>query len=159
MSIFSDYGPMDGNIHLRYTLRHNKLVKDNYDNIFLNIIKSSPTIKLITLKYAERYINNPKNADKLTDLALAFFKETRNILEKKWNKKIKFIVIFYDNNEIRYKEMLRQKLEDNNFIVIDTDELTYEDLNSEKYLFQDNLHPKETAWDLLVPLIIKKANL
>lgn len=156
MTIFSDYDTIQGNIHLRYTLKDGKLVKDNYNNILLNIIKSSPTVKAINLKYLDNYIKNPKNAEKLTDLMLAYFVQTRNILENKWNKKINFIVIFYDNDKIDYKDILRRKLEENNFIVLDTAEMTDVDLNSEEYLMQDNLHPKEKAWDLLTPKIIDK---
>ena len=157
MSILSDFDTVQGNIHLRYTKnRRGELVKDNYKNVLLNIIKSSPTIKAINLKYLDNYIKNPKNADKLTDMLLLYFIQTRKILENKWNKKIKFIVIFYDNRKINHKEILRKKLEENNFIVLDTSELTSEDLNSEEYLMQDNLHPKEKAWDLLTPIIINK---
>ena len=85
--------------------------------------------------------------------------ETRDKLEKHWNNKINFTVLLYDNIPIKNKKMLREKLEANNFTVIDTSDLTKEDLNSEKYLMQDNLHPTEAAWDLLTPKIIKTLGL
>lgn len=159
MSIFSDFDALYNNLYLRYTLRDGKLVKDNYDNKFLNFIKSSYTIRMLSLKHTVWYINNPKMADKLTDQILAFFIETRDALEKKWENKINFTVLLYDNIPIKNKAMLRKKLEDNNFNVIDTSDLTKEDLNIEKYLMQDNLHPTEAAWDLLTPKIIKELGL
>ena len=159
MMIFSDFDIPGGHVFLRYTLKNHKLIKDNYQNKFLNLLKASYTIRAVNLKYLDFILKNNLCADKLTDFMLEYFVQTRSILEKKWNKKINFTVIFYDNDEINYKNLLRKKLEDNNFTVIDTDELTNEDLNSEKYLMQDNLHPTEAAWDLLTPLIIKKARL
>ena len=159
MSIFSDFSALYNNFYLRYTLKNGKLVKDNFNNPFLNFIKSSYTIRMLSLKHTVWYINNPKMADKLTDQILAFFVETRDKLEKHWNNKINFTVLLYDNIPIKNKKMLREKLEANNFTVIDTSDLTKEDLNSEKYLMQDNLHPTEAAWDLLTPKIIKTLGL
>ncbi len=156
MSIFSDFDVIGGNFYLRYKIKNNKLVKDNYNNIFLNLIKSSYIVRAINCKYVDSYIKNPKNADKLTDLAVKYLVETRNCLEKRWNKKINFIVILYDNNKIDFEDILKEKLEKNNFTVISTDDLTQEDLNSEKYLMQDNLHPKEAAWNSLLPKILEK---
>lgn len=159
MSILSDFETIYKTFYLRYTLKNGKLKKDNYNNPLLNLIKSSYTIRILSHKYTNWYINNPKMAEKLTNQILAFFIETREKLEQNWNNKINFVVILYDNTPIKNKSMLRKKLEDNNFIVIDTSELTNEDLNSEKYLFQDNLHPTEAAWDLLTPRIIEAAKL
>lgn len=156
MSIFSDFDTLGGNFYLRYTIKNNKLVKDNYENILLNFVKSSYIVRAINCKYVDRYIVNPKNADKLTNLAVKYLIETRNCLENKWNRKINFIVLLYDNNKITFEKQLRDKLEKNNFTVISTSDLTTEDLNSETYLMQDNLHPKEAAWNLLIPKLLEK---
>lgn len=156
MTIFSDFDALGGNIHLRYTIKNNKLVKDNYNNVILNILKSSHTIRNFNLKYIDYYIHSPRSAENLTNSALKYFVETRNILEKRWNKKIKFNIIFYNNFKIEHQDILRKKLEDNGFKTVVISELTDENLNSEEYLMQDNLHPTEAAWDLLTPKIIDK---
>ena len=157
MSIFSDFQPLSDNFYLRYTLKNDKLKKDNFNNIFLNLIKSSYTVRNFNCKYSDYYVSNHKNADALTDLALAYFKETRDCLEKKWNNKLKFNIILYRYDKFYYKDLLKQKLVANDFNVIDTDDLTNENLMSEEYFMQDNYHPKEKAWDLLTPKIIKKS--
>lgn len=102
-----------------------------------------------------------KFKEKVADEFLLYFTQTRNALEKEWNNKIKFNVILYDdvppNCGIPNKDTIKRKLEENNFNVIDINDLTDEDLNSEKYLMQDNLHPTEAAWDLLTHKIIKNS--
>lgn len=159
MTIFSDFGVIYNNFYLRYKFKNGKFIKDNYNNYFLNAIKSSYIIRTLNISYVKRYISNPKNADKLTDEMTAYFIETRKKLEEHWDKKSKFVVILYSYIPIRFKKELRQKLEQQDFIVIDTDDLTDVDLSSEKYMFQDNLHPKEAAWNLLTPKIIKTLDL
>ncbi len=145
--------------YMRYTPKHGKLVMDNYKNKFYNFIKSSYTIRYLNLKYIDWYLTKGNSAEKLTNLALTYFKETRRVLEEKWNTKIKFVVVFYQTPNIIHSELLKNKLKANGFVVIDTNELTNEDLNSEKYMMKNNLHPTEAAWDLLTPLIINAANL
>jgi hypothetical protein len=145
--------------YMRYTPKHDKLVMDNYKNKFYNFIKSSYTIRYLNLKYIDWYLTKGNSAEKLTNLALTYFKETRRVLEEKWNTKIKFVVVFYQTPNIIHSELLKNKLKANGFVVIDTNELTNEDLNSEKYMMKNNLHPTEAAWDLLTPLIINAANL
>ncbi len=159
---FFDYQCKD--INLRYILNKNQLKLINNDLNLISYLKSPYIIRFLNHQYIQNYINNRKNADKLTDLVLLHFIETRNNLQKKWtnksNKELNFIIIFYSYEEIPYKELLRQKLEKNNFTVIDTDEITQEDLFSEQYnMHEKDYHPNENAWDLLVPLIIKKAGL
>ena len=75
----------------------------------------------------------------------------------KWNNKINFYVIFYE--DIKYSDMLQNKLKNNNFKVLKTSDLTNEDLDSPKYKMQDNGHPTEEAWNLLTPLILKNIDL
>ncbi len=154
MSIFSDFEVSSTNFHLRYRIKNNKLVKDNYNNPLLNFFKSSYIIKFINLKYLNFVIGKRFMSERLTNKMLMFFTETKKILEQKWNKKINFIVILYDNNDIFYKKLLKQKLEDNGFTVIVISDLTNENLNSETYIMQDNGHPTEAAWDLLTPEIV-----
>ena len=126
------------------------------DNKIINFLKSSYTVKNLSILYLRSYFNNPKNAEKITDMTVKYFEETKNALEKHYGKKIKFYVILYETLNVPYKNLLTKKLEDKGFIVISTKELTNEDLTQPKYLMKDNNHPKEAAWDLLTPLIAEK---
>ena len=111
-------------------------------------------VKLFRNNFVQKYVKNPKNADKVTDDMLIRFIKAKEKLEKRWNQKIDFIVILYQ--ELSFSNLLKEKLEKNGFIVISTTELTNEDLNNEFYKQQDNGHPTEEAWNLLTPLIIQK---
>ena len=138
--------------------KNNELIKVN-DNIFINnLVKSFYTYRYIKAKYIDYEINNAKNAEKLTDIVLAHFIETRKNLEKNYNKSLDFYVIFYDDS-ILYNKLLKKKLEDNNFKVILLYEFTdidyYNNLNP-IYIMQDNGHPTGKTWDLLVPIIAKE---
>lgn len=136
-----------------FSRKGDKLVLDDENNIFMNILKSSYTVRMLNYQYVKRNINNPKNAEKLTDLVLLYFTETRKEIEKRLGKKINFTVITYDNFQIPYKDMLCEKLKKNGFNVIETKDLTDEDLNAPKYLMVENAHPSEEAWNLLTPKI------
>ncbi len=162
MVIFSVFDPIgDSNFFLKYKIVNGKLKIDNYNNPFLNFLKSSYIIHVLNLKYVEKYIHSKLFSNKVADDFLVYFNETRNALENKWNNKIKFNVILYDDVPlycgIPFKNVIKQKLLDNGYNVIDISELTNEDLNSPEYLMQDNNHPTEKAWDLLTPLIIDKS--
>ena len=98
-------------------------------------------------------MHNPKFADKITDEALLYFIETRKNLEKRWQNKINFVVIFYDF-WLFHQDTLKEKLEKNDFKVIKIQELTNEDLFTDKYYSRQTLHPTEATWDLLTPKII-----
>ena len=103
--------------------------------------------------WIRNYINNPKNAEKLTDETLLYFIKTRENLEKNWGTKVDFVVIYY-NHRLRYGDLLRSKLEKNGFKVININQLTNEDLFTDKYFSQQTLHPTEEVWDLLTPKIV-----
>ena len=145
--------------YMRYTPKKGKLVMDNYKNKLYNFIKSSYTIRYLNLKYIDWYVNRGNSAERLTDLAMAYFLETRRILEEEWNRKIKFVVIFYQATDIVHRDLLKRKLVDNDFIVIDTKDLTDADLDSDKYMMKDNKHPTEELWNMLTPKIIEQAGL
>ena len=163
--IFDNYRRMFGDVfsicndffYIHYKLKNGNFIMDNYNNWLLNFLKSSYTIRYLYKSYVLSYINNPKNAEKITDLALLYFIKSRENLEKRWNKKINFNVILYEN--MLLEDILKFKLEKNGFNVILTDELTTADLNKEEYKMQDNRHPTEAAWDLLTPLIADKIQL
>ena len=161
-SIFSDYDIIGRNFHLRYHFKDKKPIIDDYNNKFLNFLKQSYIIRALNLKYINWKIRSKFFENDITDEVLYYFIETRNELEKHWNNKIKFNIIFYDFEDFTpfiHKELLKKKLKENGFNVIDTKEITNENLKSEKYFMNDNYHPKEAAWDLLLPEIIKYSEL
>ena len=145
---------LDHHYNIHYSKKNNDFVLDNKNNHLFNILKSSYTFKLLNMKYADFYVNNPKNAEKLTDEVLWFFINTRKILEKNWDKKFKFTIIIYNN--IKYKDLLLKKLKANDFNIIETSNLTNENLKDEKYFSKKTFHPTKEAWDLLAPLIAEK---
>lgn len=137
-----------------YKYNKGNLVYYERNNPIVNFFNSSCTIRLIQSKYHQYYLENPKNEDKITDFVLAYFIKTREKLESKSGHKIKFYVILYD--WITYNETLKRKLGENNFIVIDTLDIAYNNnvsLSDEKYFSQVTKHPTEAVWDLLTPHI------
>ena len=76
-------------------------------------------------------------------------------MQKHW-KNTKYVVYFYDYEQ-NY-DLLKSKLEKENFIIIDNKDLTQEYLTTGKYMFTD-YHPTEAAWDLLVPKLIEELSL
>ncbi len=150
---------LDLHVLPHFVIKNNKLIQDDYKNPVTNFLKSLYTAKYINHIFVENYIKNPENAEKLTDNALLYFIETRKNLEKKYNKKLKFIVIFFEDWEILYKDILEKKLKDKGFITISTKDITDTDLRLEKYSMQDNHHPTEKTWDMLTPALVKKLKL
>ncbi len=143
-----------------YEKKNNKLAAINYNNPLLNLLRSCYTFKLLKTKYTDAYIHNPKNADKLTDEVLLYFIETRKELEKHWNTKVKFVILGYYH--IPYWDLLKSKLEQNDFIVYSiNNDITAIDLyNTEGYTISEtDKHPNEKAWNLITPLVIEKLNL
>ena len=158
-SMINYFMMLDLHVIPHLNVKRNELILDDYNNKFLNFIKSTYIYKYINHEYAQYYSNNPKNAEKITDTTLLYFTKTREILEKRWGKKVNFTIIYYDTWPIPHGELLKKKFEDKGFNVIKTSELTSENLENEKYLSKVNSHPTEEAWNLLTPLIIKKLNL
>ncbi|MBR6163324.1 hypothetical protein IKQ26_05515 [bacterium] len=143
---------------LHCKIKDGKIEIETYENNFMNFLKSLYMVKYTNLMYFEKYVNNDKNKDKITDDALLYFTKTRENLEAKWGK-INFYVVFY--GKIRFEDEFAKKLEDNGFKVIKTSDLTDADLeNGEEYIIENNGHPSEGAWNLLTPkiaeIILKK---
>ena len=136
----------------KYDKKRDKLILTNF--LPLNrILYNSYLYRLIKAFQINQYINNPKNAEELTDFILVYFVKSREELEKHWNKKVNFIVILYEG--VKYSDLLREKLGKNGFVVVDVPSLTNENLDEPQYKMQDNWHPTEAAWDLLTPLIVE----
>ena len=140
----------------QYKLKNGKLIYYDYNSKIKNFYRALYSRKLINHIQTEKYVYNDKNADKITTLAATYLIKTKKTLEKKWNRKINFTVIFYEPVDILYKDKLVQKLEANHFKTFSTKDLTNEDLMSTKYFMSENYHPNENAWNLLTPLIIEK---
>lgn len=157
--IFLNYlNILDYPILLHYKVNNNnEFILDNYNNKLLCFFQSLYTVKLLNHIYANKLIYNQKNSEYLTDIITLYFTRSREELEKKWNKKLKFYIIMYEDYDILHKNLLKEKLENNGFFVISTKDLTNQNLLSEKYMM--HRHPTEAAWDLLVPKIIEKLNL
>lgn len=138
--------------HYVYNRKKDEMEMTNFIPVIEQIEKSY-LVKLLKNFYASHYTKSQKCTEKANEKILISFLKAREKLEKKWNKKIDFVVILYDN--VSFPELLKEKLEQNGFYVIITNELTDVDLKSATYLQQDNDHPTEEAWNLLTPLIIK----
>lgn len=144
-------------LHLtgHFNKKGNTLILDG-KNYLKNLFISSYTFKTLNSKYVYWYIHNPRHAEEITDLALLYFVKTKRNLERRWNKKINFTIVFYNDAEMLYKNTLFEKLRNNGFNIIETDKLTDIDLNTEEYRNISNDHPTEKVWDILTPLIAEE---
>ena len=141
---------------LNYSYKNHKFKMCN--NKLINYIRSSYTIKNLNHILAEKYSQNPRNAEEVTDKALDYFELSRTALEKHYGKKLKFVVIIYNTWDLPHNKILVEKLKQRNYIVLKVTDLIKEDLNSPE-LMMENLHPSEKAWDLVVSESVKKLNL
>lgn len=139
-----------------YKEKNGELELANYNNYFLNFLRYSTSVRIIKCLWYKNYLNSSFNQDKITDFALLHLKKSREKLEEKWNKKINFTVVLYDDTPIKFQELLIKKLNKNGFNVIVASKLTDENLSDEKYLSSKTAHPTKEAWDLLTPLIAEK---
>ncbi len=141
----------ENSFKLHYSIKNNKIVMADYKSKFKNYIRSLYTVKYITNWYVTRYINNPRNAEKITDTELLYFKETRKNFEKEWNNKINFTVLLY--GYIPYRDLLIKKLKQADFNAIRAEELTDKNFYNEEYL--TNYKPNQKLWKLLMPNLSK----
>ena len=58
-------------------------------------------------------------------------------------------------NLLNMWRLFKWNLKQNHILHISTKELTNKDLRSEEYNIIENNHPKEEAWNLLVPKLIR----
>ncbi len=149
------FNVVDKFVYPHYILKKDKFVMDNYKNRPVTFFNSLYTVKHFNHVYADNYINDFKNNKKLTDTALKYFLLSREAMEKHWGKKIKFIVIVYDDWYLNHTDVFIDKLKENNFIVLKVSDYIKADLNSPEYKMQDNLHPTERAYKELVDVVVK----
>ena len=93
-----------------------------------------------------------ENNKKCYDFALKHFLTARSEMEKYW-KNTKYVIIFHTAKS--NDNYLKEQLLNNNFIVIDTNELTNQNMLDSKYM-NDDFHPTEEAWNVIVPQLIKE---
>ena len=144
-------------LHLtgHFNKKGNNLYLDG-DNYLKNLMISSYSYKVLNNKYVNWYINNPKHEEELTDTVLLYFIKTRENLQKHWKHPVDFTIVYYNNAMLLYKDTLFKKLKENNFKIIETDELTNVDLNSPEFYSVETSHPTAKAWEILTPLIAKE---
>jgi len=148
----SNFDILDGTYNLIYKEKKGKLVLDKIGNDIVSYIKMSYLSQFLIHLYLNKfYLKNEKNQRNIAK----YFIESKNEAKKHW-KNTKFIVIIYD--KIQQGEYIKSELEKNDIKMIYMKDLTKERLSKRKYSFPDT-HPKEKAWDLLTPLVVKELNL
>ena len=153
---FSSWNILEEEFNLRYKDKNDELIEIKNQNEILNQIKRLYLTNKIQHLLVNKEMNNQKNKEKRYDFALKHFVEAKNEMQKHWNK-TKFVVLFYNTTED--DEYLKNKLKENDFIVLDTKELTNADLATDEFLNQDKLHPNENAWELIAEKLIKELKL
>lgn len=99
--------------------------------------------------------------DKNIDFLLLHFLKLKSEIHKHW-KNTKFVVLFYyqDREPKEFDNKLKEKLEENDFIVLNTEELTGIKLYGKEYqLSETDQHPNAKAWDIVVPKLAEKLKL
>lgn len=137
-----------------FAYKNGELIYDEHKNPIINFFQSSYFVKFILRNKIRYQLQDYKQENYLTDFALAYFIKTKEQIETKYNTKIKFYVVLYD--VYLHSDMLKQKLLKNGFSVIDVQDLTKEDLYSSKYYSKETIHPRESVWTLLTPLIAER---
>lgn len=77
---------------------------------------------------------------------------------KHWGDDVKFAFIFYAEESIM-NPVIKKSMLDEGFIFLPVYELTPINLMTKEYRTEDNIHPSESAWDILTPRIIEKLGL
>ena len=150
---FSSWNILIDEQNLRYKEKDGKLIEITNNNPVLRQIKRLYFVNIIHHWYVLKHILNQKNKQNCCNFAVKHFVEAKNEMQKHW-KNTKYIVLFYDTKN----NYIKEKLEENGYMVINTSDLTTENLSSSKYM-TDDCHPKEAVWDLLIPPLSEKLGL
>ena len=154
--------PMMANgINLQYELKNSKL-KKRY--IPLNLFSKSFLVKSIYYQIdTKRNDFEPNIKEQNNLLAYYIFTESFQILKKKYPN-IKFIILRYETENDYAEEYENNKIWENlqkqGIIIINSS-----DLIGRKFKYasedtcEDQYHPSEKAWDLLVPKLIEQIEL
>lgn len=146
-----------------YALLRYKLTKDGFTEIYPFL----PSLwKLYTVNSIQNFIERSLltanfNRKKNLEYFYLMMNECKK-LAKQHYPNAKFVILIYreQSNMFIDDPNLYKKLIDDNFIIIDTDDLIQRNLlNADGCKTIDHSHPSEKAWDLIVPALIKKLNL
>lgn len=152
---------MSYGINLQYKIKNNNLIINKRP---LNSFSKTFIVKSLYYQQ-DLYRNNDNLENKYNNFILAneIFLESKKLLQEKYPN-IKFIILNYevedDNSELVELPFMWDILKKEGFIVINSS-----DLIKRKFKFssddtnEDEYHPSEHAWDLLVPKLINELNL
>lgn len=90
------------------------------------------------------------------NFVLAHFIESNNIIRKNFPN-AKFVIFVYDGDD-KIKQ-IEKSLKDKDIEIIYLSELSSIDFKEKEYIIDDANHPSAKAWDIIVPLLVKKLNL
>lgn len=151
------FGTIDKEIDVRYKEQLDGSLTEIKPNFMF--FRGFCLVKVIQNFIAENRYLNENNRDKNFDFMKLHFMESKKIIDKKFPD-TKFVILKYNDtpnswylNTKRWKE-----LEDEGFIVLDSNELTGKSLSSKRYKLDDG-HPNEEAWNEIVPAITKQLGL
>ena len=119
--------------------------------------------KLITQRrtfYTDKFLlqhfyKNKYSNSQIFDM-LPYFIEAKNIVEKRWGKDVKFVVLFYEK---MYDENFIKELNKLGYITINEQELPISASDVKYHLSETDNHPNEKAWDEIVPFLVKSLDL
>lgn len=153
---FSYWNILAEEFNLRYKEKDSKLIEIKNQNTILNQIKRLYFVNKIQHQLTNKEMTNSKTLKKRYDFALKHFVESKQNMQKHWQD-TKYIVLFYDKTD--GDEYLRNKLKENDFIVLDAQTLANVDLTTDEFLTANKLHPNEKVWDLITPKLIEELKL
>lgn len=155
-------------IPYNYILLRYKLENNHFKEIH-PLLK--PLWGLYTVNEIQRYIENniivsEENLYKNQDYLFRMMKEIKSLSDKHYPNS-KFVILYYRMPSYKMgsenfidKNGLAQRLKNQGFIIIDSNDITPKDiLTNKKYKTIDGWHPSASAWDMLLPKVIKKLNL
>lgn len=141
-------------LNLRYEEKDGQLVEIKNTAPFLRFIRRLYVTNELNQFFVKQYVSKEKNQEKCYDFIFKHMLQSKKNMEKKW-KNTKYVILIYNTGKPKETRVLKQKLRKENFIVLDTHQLTKENLFERQYM-QTNYHPTEAAWNLLTPLIVEK---
>ena len=152
---FMSNNMLNENFNLRFKEKNNSLVIADDFNPFINFFRRLYITNELDFLFVKYITLRKSNENNYYNFALKHFIESKKEMQKRW-KNSKFVIFFY--NDLYSENKLKEKLENEGFIVLGNYDLSNENLSDKKYL-SDDYHPKEDAWNLLTPLLVKKLNL
>ena len=149
---FGSYDTLTERQNLRYIEKNRNLIKVNNNNFVINQFKRLYLVNKINQFLTYKKTSNVKTNKKCYDFALKHFVTARDEMKKYW-KNTEYVIIFHTATS--RDDYLKEQLLNNNFIVIDTNELTNQNMLDNTYMKED-FHPTEEAWKIIVPQLIKE---